>query len=599
MKAYLLPVLNARAISLRTGTPPARREIEPRMNALDKALSWRAAPLIPPLLLAACLYFWSVDVLNWDEWLIWTEVLRKLHAGSLGPADIILQNNEQRSAIVRILGLAFFPWFRLARWPELAGIFLMAASSVLLAWRLLLRSGWNPSDRRPLAIFSALGFSLLQWETFSVGINTSVILPSLTIWVGAFLATGSARPSVSRIALMALVGLPASFSFANGLFYWPCLAPLIALCAGSRRRAVALTSIWLSLGALVWASYFAGYMKPAHHPSILLALRLPHMLLGYFTTYLGGALMGDRNLQPLALLAGIFALAALVVLALAAWRSGGEARRTLPPWLCVAGFTLLTAAATATARGGFGLGQAQESRYATFSTPLWMTLCALAFLHWDKLDAGARRWLPRGFALCAALFALSTVLCAVVLHNRAPRLALARQELYRLTQPENLREIFPDPAFVMANIPLFVEMRASVQRGLPEPERLIQGAPAPGNVRVEPRAMLSGRVQGFLLHGNAPGHAGAWLLVRAGERVTALGMVGQDGAFELFLPENALPAGRQTLQAALLDADGRTLHPVSPETYLSVDNPGRAATDFRLNRHFFVPGLTQHGAETR
>ncbi|MDR3639975.1 MAG: hypothetical protein P4L39_01480 [Humidesulfovibrio sp.] len=562
------------------------------MHALNKGLSWRAAPLIPPLILAACLGLWAVDTLNWDEWLIWTDMLRKLHAGSLGLADIILQNNEQRSAIVRVLGLAFFPWFRLARWPELFAIVLMAGGGVLLAWRLMRLSGWRADDRRPLALFSLLGFSLIQWETFSVGINTSVILPSLTLWAGVCLAWSGTRLGPGRLLGLALVGLPASFSFANGLFYWPCLAPLIALRMETRRRGVLVTGLWLALGALVWLGYFAGYVKPGQHPSILLALRAPHMLLGYFATYLGGALAGDRHLQPLAMLAGGFALAALAALALSAWRAGGAERRALAPWLCMAAFTLLTAAATAAARGGFGLGQAQESRYATFSSPLWMTLCALAFLGWEHLSERARRWLFRGFALCGALFALSSVLAAVVLHNRAPRLELARQELYRLTQPENLREIFPDPAFVIASTPLFVAMRAGAQRILPQPEALVQGEPTQGSAFVEPHAELDGRVPGFLLRGSAPGHAGAWLVVRAATRTAALGKIEADGTFALFLPENALPAGRQTLASAVLAQDGRTLHAIGPAKGLGVDNPGRTVARFDLASHFYVPGLT-------
>jgi len=585
------------------------------MHALKSALSWRPAPLIPPILLATALCLWAVDVLNWDEWLIWTDVLDKLSAGTLGLPDIILQNNEQRSAIVRVAGLAFFPAFRLARWPELALIFLMAGGCVLLAWRLLLLQGWDRSDRRPLALFSALGFSLMQWETFSVGINTSVILPSLTIWAGVWLGAGGARLTTGRLALMALVGLPASFSFANGLFYWPCLAPLIALRISgernggdSRRRPAVSTTLWLAFGALVWLGYFHGYVKPAHHPSILLALKTPHLLLGYFLTYLGGALAGDRTLQPLALLAGAFALAALGALKLGVWHSRGKdtgaTLRLLAPWLCVAAFTLLTAGATAVARGGFGLGQAQESRYATFSTPLWMMLCALWFLHGGRLAGGWRRWLARGFALCAALFAVSTLLAALVLHNRAPRLELARQELFRLTQPENLREVFPDPAFVMAHTPLFASLRAGVWRALPAPEAEAMGAPTQGEATLEPRAAVDGRVPGFLLSGSAPQCAGAWLVVRctmpegiADEgRDVALGKVEADGTFALFLPENALPAGRRKLIPAALAPDGRTLRPIAPkggDAGLLLDNPGRAAAHFDLDGHFFVPGLTQ------
>jgi hypothetical protein len=580
------------------------------MHGLDKILSSRLAPLIPPIILAFCLRLWAVDTLNWDEWLIWTDTLAKLQAGSLSLADIMLQNNEQRSAIVRLTGLAFFPWLRLARWPELCATFAMAGGCVLLAWRLLLRSGWNGQDRRPLALFSMLGFSLLQWETFTVGINTSVILPALTIWAGACLGAGEGLLGTGRLFLMALVGLPASFSFANGLFYWPCLAPLIALRTaegGNRRRAALATGTWLCFGALVWLTYFHGYVKPAHHPSILLAFETPHMLAGYFLTYLGGALAGDRTLQPLALLTGCFVLIALGALMLCLWRTrqkdGGERLRSIAPWLCVAAFSLLTAAATAAARGGFGLGQAQESRYATFSSPLWMVLCAVWFLHGEHLGVGARRWLGRGFALCAALFAVSSLLAALVLHNRAPRLERARQQLYSFTRPEELREIFPDPAFLMAQAPLFVEMRAGAWRFLPAPEAIIQGEPTPGEAGIEPKAEIDGRVPGFLLRGTAPGHAGAWLTVRAlhplDARAIALGKVEADGSFALFLPESALPEGNTAVFPAVLLADGRTLCAVGPSEGLVVDNPGRSVERFDLDRNFFVPGLTQRGDPQR
>ena len=561
------------------------------------------------MLLTACLCLWAVDVLNWDEWLIWTTTLEKLRAGGLTLSDIILQNNEQRSAIVRIVGLGFFPLFRLARWPELAAIVLMAGGSVLLAGRLAgltfpattdQTSGHTPHsrvDRRLLLVFSLLGFSLLQWETFSVGINTSVIIPVLGLWAGVCLVWSRQRLSLARLGVLFLVGLLPAFSFANALFYWPCLAPLVALRAGPRRRAWALTTLWLVSGALVWAGYFHGYVKPGHHPSILRALLSPHILAGYFTTYLGGALVGDRNLLPLALLSGAFALIALATLIRAAWRAGAEARASLPPWLCVVSFTLMTAAATAAARGGFGLGQAQESRYATFSTPLWMALAALAFLHWQKLSPTARRWLGRGFALCAGFFALSTVLAAVVLYHRAPRLERARLELFRLTEPANLRVVFPDPAFVIANMPFFLELRAGIYRDVLPLADYRPGARAEGAFRVISWTEVSGRVPGFLLLGDALGRAGTKVLVRAGEsgaeRIVGLGQTDETGHFELFLPENALPKGPQQIFAAVLDTDGRTLHSLGPEDGAAVQNAGRAVARFELDHHFFIPGATQ------
>ncbi|MBU1041542.1 MAG: hypothetical protein KKF77_10635 [Proteobacteria bacterium] len=553
----------------------------------------------------ACLCLWAVDVLNWDEWLIWATALEKLRAGGLTFSDIILQNNEQRSAIVRLVGLGFFPLFRLARWPELATIMIMAGGCVLLAGRLFRLTISDATgqasvpDRRLLLVFSLLGFSLLQWETFSVGINTSVILPVLGLWTGVCLVWGCRRLGLARLCGLFLVGLLPSFSFANALFYWLCLAPLVALRAGPGRR-IALTGLWLALGALVWAGYFHGYVKPGHHPSILLALLSPHILAGYFTTYLGGALVGDRNLLPLAFFSGAIGLIALATLTRAAWRAGTEARATLWPWLCVVCFTLLTAAATAVARGGFGLGQAQESRYATFSTPLWMALAALAFLHWQKLTSMERRWLGRGFALCAVFFALSTVLAAVVLYHRAPRLELARKELYSLTQPANLLEVFPDPAFVLANMPLFLKMRAGIYRDLRPLSDYRTGTRAEGAFRVIPWIEVSGRVPGFLLLGQSPGQADRKVLVRTGEsdggRIVGLGVTDATGRLELFLPENALPKGPQRLFAAVLDRDGRTLHPLRSqdlEDGAAVENAGRKVMRFDLDRHFYIPGAPQ------
>lgn len=563
---------------------------------LDRILRSRAALLAPPLVLAACLLLWAAEVLNWDEWLIWADVLEKLQGGTFGPLDLIVQNNEQRSAIVRLLGLAFFPLFRLDRAPELAMIFLMAAGCVFLAARLYRQSFPETQDRRALAVFSLLGFSLVQWETFSVGINTSVVLPVLGLWAGVCLAWGKERLSWARLAGLALLGLLPSFSFANALFSWPCLAPLVALRAGSRRRAWTMTVLWLAFGALVWVAYFTGYAKPGHHPPLFATLLSPVSLGTYFVAYLGGALAVDRNLLPLALLAGAFALFALAVLVRAAWKGGDEARASLWPWLCVAAFTLLTASATAVGRSGFGPAQALASRYATFSSPLWMVLAVLFLQHGQRLAEPLRRWLGRGFLGCLALFLVSSLLAAIVLHNRKPRLERARQELYRLTKPEDLLAVFPDPAFVIAKAPLFLRLRAGIYRELLPLGEYRQGRPLEGWFAARPRDAMAGRVHGFFVQGAALGQDGRPVLFCAAGRIVGMGRVAESGGFELFLPENALPAGPQLLQASVLDSDGLTLRALNPVAGAGLVNQGRETTEFELERHFFVPWMRQAGS---
>lgn len=554
---------------------------------------WWTLTSVPPLVLAAALCLWAVDVLNWDEWLIWADVLEKLRAGGFTAADLVLQNNEQRSLAERLIGLGLLPLFHLARWPELVLIACMALGSGLLAWRLLRATAPDARDPRLLAAMLALCLSLQQWEVFTVGLNTTMTLPVLALWAGLCLAWEAGRLSAGRFACLAALGLIPSFSFANALFYWPCLAPLVYLRGGPRGRALLLTGLWLGFGALVWAAYFHGLQRPPHHPSLLASLSRPATLAGYFLTYLGGALCVDRNLQPLALSAGLFALAALAFLARGALKGDTAAREAALPWLCAAAFSLLTALATAAARSGFGLGQALESRYAAFSTPLWVALIAMSAQAWPRLAQAQRRWLARGFAACGMLFVLGAVLAAVVLAHRKPRLEAARQELTRLTRPELLREIFPDPAFILARMPLFVDMGAGPWREARELTASPPGGEAAGGFEVTPAALLEGRVPGFLVRGEAPGLPDRPVLALAGGRAAGLGRSDARGGFEFFLPENALPKGRVELELRLPAARGGGMLVLPARPGPELLNPGRACRSFDLERNFFLPGFRE------
>lgn len=552
---------------------------------------------VPPVLLCLCVQLWAVDVLNWDEWVIWTGVLERLQSGALSLADLAAQQNEQRNLAARLFGVALMPVFALNRLPECALNILLAGGIFLLARRLFIRTGGSPGEHAlasPLLPFSLLAFSLLQWESFSVGINSSVLLPPLAMWAGAVLATGGAL-TWTRLGLMVLVGLVPSFSFVNGLFYWLCLAPLVALRA--ERQAAAKTLAFLAAGALVWAAYFHGYTSPPHHPSPLASLARPHLLLGYFLAYLGGGVVSDRNLLPLALAAGALALCMLVLflrpalagLARRDWRQAGRELAPLAPWLCVAAFTLLSALATAAGRSGFGLGQAQESRYATFSTPLWMVLAALSAQRGHLTGEAAQRFLRSALAFCLALFLLSSVLSAIVLRNRAPRLAQARAELLRLTDPQKLEAVFPDPAYVIRKLPLFLDRRVAIYRGIkPLADYALADGAASGDFSLRPGAGVQGRLCGYLLTGHrADAREGLVLLALPG-RVAAVAQAGAGGRFELFVPDNALPEGPCVVRALELMPDGRTLRPLSPAAGVELQNSPCPPPLLHVEKYFHV-----------
>ena len=536
--------------------------------------------LVPPAVLLACLLLWGVDVLNWDEWIIWTRVLEKMRQGSFGLLDLAAQENEQRNLAARLIGLALLPAFGLNRWPEYLLNMLLAGACAFLAARLFRRVA---TDREPPALlFSLLAFSLLQWETFSVGINSSVLLPVLGIWLGSVLAWAG-PPTAPRMAGLALVGVLPSFSFINGLFFWPCLWPLLLGRAetGAQRRLALLA--WPLLGALVWAAYFAGYQSPGHHPSALAALASPLRLAGYFLAYLGGAVVSDRNLLPLAVLTGGFSLVLLTMLLRAAARQ--DAWRTALPWLPVIGFGLCSALATAVGRSGFGLGQALESRYATFSSSYWMALAGLYFLLNTELPARTRTWLRRGLACCLALFALSTILSAIVLRNHGLRQEAARQELYRLADASALQAIFPDPAYLASRLPLFLEKRLGPYHFLRPPAEYQRQSETAGTFQAAPGAGPADRGCGLRVSGQLDRAATLPVLFEAGNTLAGVAMSDGQGRFELFLPDTALPLGPLTLQALVLEQN--TLRPLRPEAGASAVNTP-CDVEFHVDKKFLA-----------
>jgi len=525
------------------------------------------AALVPPLVLSLCVWLWAVDVLNWDEWTIWMGMLEKLQDGTFALPDLFSQQNEQRNLAARLFGLALLPVSGLNRLPECLLNIVLAGAACLCAVSLYHRTMGEGTPKAPTLAFSLLAFSLLQWESFSVGINSSVLLPPLGMLAGAALVAGPAL-TWGRLTAMILMGVVPSFCFVNGLFYWLCLAPAVAL--SSREGRAAKTAVFLLVGAAMWVLYFYGYSAPGHHPSPLSSLLRPLQTIGYFLAYLGGALMGDKNLMPLAVLAGAAGLWLLWPPLRDALRDPGRFR-TLAPWLGVAAFSLLSAGATALGRSGFGPAHALESRYASFSTPLWMTIAALCAMRWRAAPPG--RSTRAVLACCLGLFLLGSVLSAVALRNRVPRLMAAREELFRLTDPRRLEAVFPDPAYVALKLPLLLERRLGPYRDIPLlAGAQVESAPA-GGFSLRPKMGIEGRVCGHLLTGSAKGQAGAAVLLAVSGRAAAVGRLEADGSFALFVPAAALPEGDITLKAFVLRPDGRSFAPLAPMDPMDPMNP--------------------------
>ena len=325
----------------------------------DRATWWLIIGCAAPILLiSACIAVFGVDVLFWDEFIMWARLLEAMERHGLQLADLFAQQNEQRNAAARIVGLALLPWFRLSRLPELYVIVLLSGAGWLALCGLYARTRRRfqvQGQRWVYACFAWLTFSTVQWQVFTVGVNTAIVTSVACLLAGAWLLAGS--PGPLRFLLALLVGYAGSFNFANGLFYWICL-PIVLLAQESPRRSrLVRLMIWLLAGAGAWALYFHGYVKPGHHPDLGFGLTHPHVFIAFFLTYLGGPLAMDNLPFAAALTLGLGGVVFLAVNLAYCRRAGIRLFPDLAPWAAILLFALLSDLATSVGRAGFGIQQ--------------------------------------------------------------------------------------------------------------------------------------------------------------------------------------------------------------------------------------------------
>lgn len=552
--------------------------------------SW--AWLIPPMYLMLTMTFLCVDVLHWDEWVIWSDILEKMRDGVFGIADLASQQNEQRNMTARMFGLLLMPLFKLNRFAEYALNFLLAAGTFASIFFLYMRTvGTKPSPRLCLA-FSILNFSTVQWEAFTFGANSSVLVIPLGIWLGTLVATGG-RPSLPRLLALGAIGILPSFSFANGLFYWICLMPLI-LNQGRKHGTLILPSIlWGGMTTAAWGLYFWDFQYPGHHPSLLNAFTQPLQLVAYFFGYLGGTISSDKDLAPIAVILGIFSVGILCHLTIHLRRGRTDLEKILP-WLPATAFTLFSGAAIALTRCDFGVGQALESRYVTFSTPYWIALAALFSIakgHMPHTSMASRfsRYLATA---CAGVLILSITLSTIVMYNRHDRFNRARKALYSLTDEQGLKAIFPDTAYLIMKLPLFLDKRLSIYRHIKSIGEYKILKKAQGSfVMSGPLHAAENRIQGFSVTGRTPTGLvqGSLILLFADEKlVGALPLKTGNITWEMFLPAHNLGNGTHTVKAYLAPPNSASISPVAPRIGITVSLPPLSQPTYTVHNYFFT-----------
>ncbi len=323
------------------------------------------------LFVARLIWRYGVDIPYADEWL-WTPFLSKAHEHSLTVADFFKQHNEHRYFFPKLLLLILAP---LTAGNTKGAMFFslgLAGMTSVALWYLLNRTVPTTTNKRLLllALLNLVLFSPVQSENWMWGYQFVLFFSDLLLAAGICVSI-SRRSLRTKFFLCLALAAVATFSFGGGILAWPLTFPLALAIEPdlAKRKIILWLSAWLCAAGASVALYFFHYTKPPEHPP-LFASSHPGDYFLYVTTFLGGHLSNADLGRSILVAAENGTLLLLLYLGGLFWtiRSHDpDFRKKMLPWLGLGAVAVLNAFLAAATRIGFGVSQALDSRYTTFS----------------------------------------------------------------------------------------------------------------------------------------------------------------------------------------------------------------------------------------
>jgi hypothetical protein len=448
--------------------------------------------LVPLAFLIWVVAQYAVAVPYLDQWEL-VPLLDKTYHGELTFHNLWAQHNEHRILFPKIIMLLLA---RLTRWNihyELAvnvtlalGIFTVFIYQVTITGRKLGIAGLHWA----IPAISLVVFSISQYQNWLWGWQLQMFLNLLAVTGGiVLLANDTFR--WSKFAAAALLGIVATYSFADGALIWPIglLLLLLVKTRAGERRAAAVG--WILIGALTMGTYFYHYQKPEEHPPLGLIFKMPFEYAAYVFKYIGGicaqGLGGDVSSDGD--FAFVFGLAGTVAAGWAGWtlfRKKIADPGTLLPYFGLSLYSVGSALITGVGRLGFGSDQALASRYCTMVTPLWVSLVVWLVLLRNRRPSAAdtgpapgprRKPVPDPCQTVATwmLLAVLVMLTLGTVFGTDGAKALSREQTFGRncllnvaanpaseTDYQGLRAIYPRPKVVVERYPILIKHRLSL-----------------------------------------------------------------------------------------------------------------------------------------
>jgi hypothetical protein len=370
---------------------------------------------IPVVYLMLQVSRFRLDCPYMDEWSL-VPLIDATFSGKLSLALLFRQHNEHRLFFPNMIYLAIV---QATGWdlsvPRAVCVLLAAFIFIALVWqvRMTARHTSRPELIAIVPVISLIVFSLNQWENWFQGMQICVFLNILCVICGyALLAQPVFR--WHHFTLAAVLGIIASYSFANGLIYWPVGLLILFLAPLAEARAQRVRGLlWVLVAAAVITCYFCDYRQPPGHPSVLSALHSPLKYGAFILAFVGSPLFGNSGSIPLSvalsMTAGAMGIGLLCYLSVVIIRRQSADTRMIAPYIGLACYSVLCGAATGAGRLSLGVFTALAPRYICYSSLLWIAVVVLVVLHANTVQGGFRFGFEKRTAVglaCVGILAL-------------------------------------------------------------------------------------------------------------------------------------------------------------------------------------------------
>ncbi len=390
-----------------------------------------------PMAIVGCYIFaLGLNIPFGDQWDFCSLYLKFQH-NTLTFSELISQHNEHRPFFPRLIwiGSAYLTKYNVNAelWINLS---IVVGAFCLFIWQS--RKFWMNYGIEPngwtIPLISFVTFNLGQWESWLVGFQTIMYLGMFCVVSGCLLLAH--HQNRFSLLIAGILGLIATLSMANGIFYWIC-GMLIIACYPPAVRSYRLL-IWLLFSSASTWLFFNGWQTHSH-----LAFNgiYDHIFLWgiWILNFLGAPLFTYWYV------AWLFGTLSLLLYGAILLYSDKKKLALISPYLAIALFVILSTFAISSGRFVEDKpSYSTISRYLTISSWYWAALFTLLPILEKKFPY--RRWI--NIIIASSLIALMFGGAWVGYENRyLPTLpayeAAKKQEVF--TTNNQLLLLYPEP----------------------------------------------------------------------------------------------------------------------------------------------------------